>query len=193
MTRYLFLLLITVSTNLLASPSPIWYDGVVVLNDQQILTGQVAIHNRQNLILFKVGEKVTVYPAHKIQNVFYYDQNADINRKFVSIANHNRGFAEYQLFEIVLRGPVTVLRKGKLHLNAEDHEDFNYFTLYRDEVLPIKQFRKKIYPHLSDCDPFKFSAYEAKERLNPNSTKDAISLIKFYNQLIRNSNSLARG
>jgi hypothetical protein len=139
-----------------------------------------------------LGEKVTVYPAHKIQNVFYYDQNADINRKFVSIANREHGYAEYQLFEIVLRGPVTVLRKERFHLNHEDHEDFNYFTLYRDEVLPIKQFRKKVYPHLSDYDPFKFSAYEVKERLNLNSTKDAISLIKFYNQLVRNSNSLAR-
>lgn len=193
MTRYLSLLLMALCSNAFASPSPTWYDGVVVLSDQEILTGQVAIHKRQNLILFRSGEKVTVYPAHKIQNVYYYDQHADINRKFVSIANHEHGYADYQLFEIVLRGPVTVLRKERLHLNDEDHEDFNYFTLYREEVLPIKQFRKKVYPHLSDCDPFKFSAYEAKERLNPNSTKDVISLIKFYNQLVSNSTSLARG
>ena len=191
MNKYLFLLMIF-SSSVSGAPSPIWYDGVVVLRDQQILNGQVAIHKRENLILFRFEDKVTVYPAHKIQNVFYYDQNADINRKFVSIANLEHGYAEYQLFEIVLRGPVTVLRKERFHLNHEDHEDFNYFTLYRDEVLPIKQFRRKVYPHLSDCDPFKFSAYEVKERLNPNSTKDAITLIKFYNQLVRNSNSLAR-
>ena len=191
MNKYLFLLVIF-SSSVSGAPSPIWYDGVVVLRDQQILNGQVATHKRENLILFRLEDKVTVYPAHKIQNVFYYDQNADINRKFVSIANLEHGYAEYQLFEIVLRGPVTVLRKERFHLNHEDHEDFNYFTLYRDEVLPIKQFRKKVYPHLSDCDPFKFSAYEVKERLNPNSTNDAITLIKFYNQLVRNSNSLAR-
>lgn len=192
MGRYLFLLLMALSSGVSGSPSLTWHDGVVVLSDQQILNGQVAIHKRENLILFRLGEKVTVYPAHKIQNVFYYDHNADINRKFVSIANHEHGYAEYQLFEIVLRGQVTVLRKERFHLNHEDHEDFNYFTLYRDEVLPIKQFRKKVYPHLSDCDPIKSSAYEGKERLNLNSTKDAINLIKFYNQLVRNSESLAR-
>ena len=180
------------SSSASGAPSPLWYDGVVVLRDQQILNGQVAIHKRENLILFRLEDKVTVYPAHKIQNVFYYDQNADINRKFVSIANLEHGYAEYQLFEIVLRGPVTVLRKERFHLNHEDHEDFNYFTLYRDEIVPIKQFRKKVYPHLSDCDPFEFSAYEVKERLNLNSTKDAISLIKFYNQLVRTSDSLVR-
>ncbi|HEX5112858.1 MAG TPA: hypothetical protein VFV79_08430 [Saprospiraceae bacterium] len=191
MARFLFLLLV-IPINLFASKPLTWYEGVVVLADQHVLTGQVAVHPRQNIIIFRSGDQQTVYPAHKIQNVFYYDEQFNINRKFVSIANRDHGYAKYELYEIVLRGEVSVLRKERIHLDLNDQLDFSYFVLYQDEVLPIKQFNKKVYPHLMDYDSFTFSRFIEREHLNPNSLRDAISMIKYYNRMVSHSSSLAR-
>ncbi|HEX5171809.1 MAG TPA: hypothetical protein VFW11_21670 [Cyclobacteriaceae bacterium] len=193
MARFLLLLLVIPTINLFAGKPLTWYEGAVVLADQQVLTGQVAVHPRQNIIMFRSGDQQTVYPAHKIQNVFYYDEQFNINRKFVSIANRDHGYAKYELYEIVLRGEVSVLRKERIHLDLNDQLDFNYFVMYQDEVLPIKQFNKRVYPHLIDCDSFTFSRFIEREHLNPNSLRDAISMIKYYNRMVSHSSSLARG
>lgn len=189
MVRFTFLLLLFVNFHAFSTKLPLWYEGVIVLSSEEVLTGQVAIHVDHDIVLYKSGEKVEVYPAHKVRNIFFYDQKADINRKFISLGQYRQNIKEYKLYEVVLRGELTVLRKEKRYAKNQ-HNDFAYYIKYKDRILSLKQFRNRIFPSMRSND--ELSLFMRSEHLNPNLAKDAILLIKFYNALVVDSDSLTK-
>ena len=189
MIRLTFLLLLFVNFQSISAKLPVWYNGVIVLSNEVVLCGQVAVHANHDIVLYKSGEKVDVYPAHRVLNIFFYDQRAAINRKFISVAQYRQNIEEYKLYEVVLRGELTVLRKEKMYARSQ-HNDFAYYIKYKDKILPLKQFRNKIFPSMRSNNDL--SLFMKREHLNPNLAKDAILLIEFYNELVMGSNSLAK-
>jgi hypothetical protein len=190
--RYFFLFLIAASSSVQAFDSPEWYRGSIVLSNEEVITGEVAIHAKQDVVLFRNEGMLTVYPAHKIQKVFFYDQRADINRKFVSLVSDGYGYHQFKIYEIVLYGEVTVLRKEKKFSDWDSPKDFNYFILQNQKIVPIKYFKRKIFPSLIAKDQFAVVSFVNDEKLNPNSLADIIQIIAYYNKAEATQNSLAR-
>ncbi len=164
-----------------------WYEGVVVLKNAQVLNGEVSVNALHDLVIFKSGEKVMVYPAHKIKAFYYYDTAANINRRFLSLIESNTLFKVYHLYEVVLWGDVSVLRMQKKHVSTEyenmDKYGYDYFIQMGDDLTPIIRFRKQVYPELLKGSHDKIMSFVHEKKLNPNLASSAIQIIKFYNSI----------
>lgn len=187
MVKSIFLFLVLVSINCLATKTPTWYDGSLVLADDEVVVGKITVHESHNLVLVQSGQKAVVYPAYKVHSIFIYDSRANINRKYVSLANSLQNFKTYKLYEIVLRGELTLLRKEK-PLSGGSAVDFNYYILDNGKILSLKQFRSKIFPSLANQK--EFLEFMRKEDLNPNVSADVVRLIQFYNQMTAESHPI---
>lgn len=161
-----------------------WNEGVVVLKGAEVQQGDISVDVRFDLILFRRGDSVMVYPAHRIQSFYYYDASANINRRFISLQNQNNVFREYHLYEVVLRGDVSVLRKQKGEIVSNENPDrlnYNYFVKMADVITTLAEFRKKVYPELLKVSHNSLLEFVHREHINPNHADDAIRIIKFYN------------
>jgi hypothetical protein len=190
--RYFFLFLIAASSGVQAFDSSEFYNGSIVLSNEEVITGEVAIHVKHDVVLFRGEGLVTVYPAHKIQKVFFYDKQADINRKFISVVSPGHGYRQAKIYEIVLYGEVMVVRKERNFSDWDSPKDFNYFILADQKILPIKHFSKKVFPSLIAKDQSVVTSLRNDEKLNPNSLADIIQIIAHYNKSVLAQNSLAR-
>lgn len=167
-------------------PEMQWNKGAVVLADQQVVTGEFCVQVVYDLIFFKSGESVNVFPAHMVASLQVYDEQANINRKFVVQQSAARGFTEYHIYEVVVHGQMSLLRRQNAlaaNLNEmSDVYDFDYFVVMDGETCFLHQFREKVYPvMLKRCDSA-VSGYVKDQKLNPNDASAAIQLIQYYNR-----------
>lgn len=164
----------------------------MVLVSKKVITGQIAVEPVHDIILAQEGDLRTVYPAHKIQSFYFYDQAANINRRFVSIKEHDIG-TRHQLFEVVLSGKVVVLRRQKTKgFSASDALDFTYHIKYDNALVPLRKFNRKIYPRLITSTDTRLQDFIAENRLRTYSDSNSIRIIEFYNRLIRSDDAMAK-
>ena len=171
----------------------VWNEGSVVLKTKEVLVGEISIEPEYDLILHRSNGKVDVYPAHKIQSIYFYDEEANINRKFISLKEAGL-FNHHQLFEIVLRGEISIYRKQKMGTgkSPSDADGFYYYTYHHNQLIDLFKFRNQVYPQLIESAGNRISVYIDKNKLNPNSSADAIKIIEFYNSLERDDQLLAK-
>lgn len=184
MKRYILFCLLLLNSVFVFARSVVWYEGSVVLKSREVLTGEISIEPDYDLILHRSNGKVEVYPAHKINSLYFYDAEANINRKFISLKETGL-FNHHQLFEIVLRGEVSIYRKQKLFTgtNPSDAEGYLYYIYHNEQLTDLIKFRTQIYPQLLESSGNTLSVFIKDHRLNPNSSANAIEIIKFYNDL----------
>lgn len=171
-----------------------WFAGSVVLETQEVLVGEIAIEKNHDLILFRKNKQVDVLPAHQIHSFQFYDERANLNRKFVSLRETNMVWKVHRLYEVVVPGDVIVLRKEKTLATPKksDADDFTYAVRYANEIVDLKSFRTKVFPAIvKDGGPL-LSMFMLDNHLNPNNAANAIRIIKYYNQLKREDQALAR-
>ena len=162
-----------------------WYDGSVVLTSGHVIVGKMVIDPFLDVVLFEENDKRTVYPAHKVRSLYYYDGSADINRRFISLKESSALHNHYQLFEIVVQGEVSVLRKQKTRsFNPSDALDFTYYVSYLDDVVLLRKFGKKIYPQLK-LSMEKLDDFVSANHLREYDSSNSITIIEFYNRQLR--------
>ncbi len=192
MKQYLLFCLLFLNSALLFARETKWYEGSVVLKSSEVLTGEILIEPEYDLVLHRRNDKVDVYPAHKILSVYFYDADANINRRFISIKDSGL-FNHHQLMEVVLRGEVSIYRKQKgfTGVGASDADGFHYFTVCQDRLVDLLKFRTQVYPRLMESSGNELSIFIKDHKLNPNCSAHAIIIIKFYNELqLKKKNSL---
>ncbi len=163
-----------------------WHAGSLVLVDERVRVGEVSVVGEFDLVLFHDGDLVTVYPAHKIRSLFYYDQQVNINRKFISVVDTGEVSVFHRLYEIVVQGEVSVWRRQKkFSSGTDDGLDYNYYVRWNDAVYPLIKFRTGIFPGLIKNSPPQLHEFIAQYTLNCNRDSDAIRIIDFYNQQTR--------
>jgi len=191
--RTLLLALLSFTICKLSAQENTWHHGSVVLSSQEVRVGEICHQGMHDAILFRSNKQVSVLAAHKIQSVQYYDSQANINRKFISIRETNVVWRVHKLYEVVLQGEVSVLRKPKTRsTQLEDTEDHIYYVRYQGKVVDLKSFRSKVYPILTRNGGPMLSVYKFDHHLNPNSPAEAIRIIQYYNTLMKEDQSLAR-
>ena len=161
-----------------------WNEGVLVLSGAEVRQGDISVDAFFDMILFKRGDSVMVYPAHRIKSLYFYDSVANINRIFVSLRTRSNTFREYRLYEVVLRGDIGVVRKQKRELLSSENPEksnYDYFVQMRDELTPLGHFKTKVYPELLKVSHDQILNFIREERVNPNHSADAIRIIKFFN------------
>jgi len=169
-------------------------NGVVVLRTGEIVSGKISVASFQLALVEKDGVR-QVYPAHLVDKIRLYDEEHNINRKFISIQSDITN--EFSLYEKIVVGAATVLRKPKLltwqasQVTVLDHTQFEYFVMWEDEIVPINKVKRVFFNNWNRMVADELSSYVKDERLHLYETADVIRLIKYYNQSIRRKLLLA--
>lgn len=193
MKKFVAIVLLLVSASGFAQPPA--FKGAVVLQDGTVFTGNVSILSYQLVCLGVDNEQVILAP-HKISQVRYYDKESNINRKFISIKTPSTLSEVYTLYEEVLYGPVSVVRKpsslygsGKLALS--DHDAFDYFARTSDKLISLKKFRSTLFPQFREELGERIDQYIHQKQLDIYNTADVIRIIQFYNQVVAGQQVIA--
>jgi len=157
-----------------------WSQGVVVMANGEVRQGELDFQFSE-VVLFKAAGEVSVLNAIKLQSFRYYDQEKNINRKFISRVSGKQAI----FYEVVVYGEVAVLRKPKFSLfhNREnsDRDGYDYFVSFQNNLSNLKQFRTKVYPTLVEYKG-DIRLTISERHLNPNHQSDAIQIIQIYNK-----------
>jgi hypothetical protein len=166
-----------------------WHKGAVVLNNLEVYSGEISVQPIHDLILFRTGETITVYPAHRIKSFNFYDDEANINRKFISLKENHVARRAYHLYEVVLRGELMILRKQKKERSTQqtnhDKFDFDYFINDHENLVSLMYFRSTLYPTILKIYRQEILSFIHQNNLNPNQPGHAIQIIEFYNQQVK--------
>lgn len=183
MKRLLILCLLFTCSKLVASTE--WNVGSIVLNSREVKAGELSVDARLNLVLFRNGDRVEVYAAHRIEAVQYFDPKTNVNRKFISVVDAAVGSRVASLYEVVVSGEASVLRKPSNipHRRLSDGYDYSYYIRVNEVLYPIQSFRGKVYPVLISKAGSEFTASVQRQRMNPNQPSDAIRIIEYFNTL----------
>ncbi len=171
-----------------------FHDGVVVLRTGEIVSGKISVASFQLALVEKDGVR-QVYPAHLVDKIRFYDEEHNINRKFISVQCNIAN--EFSLYEKIVVGAAIVLRKPKFltwqssPISVLDHKQFEYFVMWEDEIVPINQVKRTFFNNWDRMVADELSSYVKDKRLNLYDTADVIRLIKYYNQSVRRKLLLA--
>ncbi len=193
MKQYILFCLLLINLTFISAKPVLWHEGSLVLKTKEVLVGEISIESEYDLILHRNNGKVNVYPAHKIHAAYFYDEESNINRKFISLKEAGL-FNHHQLLEIVLRGEVSIYRKQKSWTgnSPSDADGYHYFIYQHDQLIDLFKFRSQVYPLLIEETGNMLTTFMNENRLNPNSSADAITIIGFYNSLKKEDQLLAR-
>ena len=192
--RKIFFCLAFVNLQAVCAQSFTWCEGSVVLASCQVMVGKIALHEKHDLIIFEQDGRRTVYPAHKVRSLSFFDRESNINRRYLSVKQDFGSRSIYQLFEVVLSGSVDVIRRRKPSsiFNNPNAHDFNYFTRHRGELTLLKKFKTKVYPQLRGGVDDRLEEFVASNRLSADLPTNAIRIIEFYNSLTFPEEPIAR-
>ena len=192
--KYLLWLTLFITGSTSAQLREVWHSGSITLADHQVLVGKLSNVGAIDFVVFQSVEGKATILAHKIKSFRYYDSTSNINRQFVSIKEDN-SFQFWKLYEVVVQGKAKVLRRQKafdLPNSLHEINDYNYFILHDDELIPMKKFRSALYPKLMNENPAEIEQFISSHHLNINEMKAAILILKEYNQLQRKNQLIAK-
>jgi hypothetical protein len=164
-----------------------WETGVLVNKEKEVLVGSLIYYPMHDAVLLREqAGHVGFFSSRQISSFRFYDAKADINRQFFSFAG-NDAVPAHSLMEIVLNGSVKVVRRLKFHhvelTTANDAEEFTYYVLLDETLLPLRQFRSKVLPVLLKKFPAEITSLVTENRNERALDAVAIQIIKEYNRL----------
>jgi len=172
--RAIPVILIFLSSFVSQAKDIVWYKGSVVLANNEVVVGEVARQGLQLLLLKDPQGNVTVYPAHKVSSVRFYDDYENINRVFIAVGN--------RYFERVLFGKISVFRIQKFFDQKIDEKHPGMYDFFIEEgkrISSLKSFRRKYFDRIKEDLDLRLISYK---HLDPNTSYGALSLIVLYNK-----------
>lgn len=134
-----------------------------------------------------------VYPAHAIRSLYFYDEINNINRRFISVIDKHLVHKQHHLFEVILQGEITFLRHQKSKTNRpSDALDFNYYVWYDEVMVPLRVFKRKVYPELLAKEGESLEDFIMDNNVGANNDQNSIRIIEFYNRLAKSDETIAR-
>lgn len=154
-------------------------DGVVVFHDHHILSGPLEVCPELNFIARLSENGREVIPIHSVLRLHFFDTEENLNRRYCVLSGDNR---MPDMFEIVVDGPVQILRKKHPKTDGMDSRyHYSYFLRYQSRQYALHKFRTAIYPSLLDEYGSVLKDYLRKHRLSPNNPADVIQIVKYLN------------
>lgn len=181
---YMCLLFVNFNTTSLVAEI-VWHKGSIVLQTKEVLVGELSVDPLHQIVLIKqADETVSVFSPDKIIQICFYDEAANINRRYIT--HQTNAFpARFSLLEVVLAGEVIVLRSQKTGTtwSNSDRDDFDYVIIFQERLFPLRQFRTKVFPALQEKHGMKLESFIQRNRFSVNEPADCIGIIQFYNKL----------
>jgi hypothetical protein len=192
--KNVFLGLLFVNFQVCFAQQEVWFEGSLVLSTCEVLVGNISIQPEYDLVLFEQENSRTVYPAHKIRSLYFFDGDNNINRRYISRKEDDGVRSSHHLYEVVITGRVDVLRRKKesSFSNQAEPLDFNYFIRCNNEVTPLRKVRRKVYPQLRSDANGQLETFVASNKLRTSQPDNALRIIGYYNSLAEVDGPLAR-
>jgi hypothetical protein len=184
-------LLLAVSSVISAQPK--MFDGVVVNHRQEVILAKVAVETAFDALIFKSNSDTAVcsiLPAHRVNSFRYFDSVGNINRQFISLRYHGA----YRFFEIVIYGPVQVLRRlkrGVSPLEANEGHDYDFFCWFGSELIELKKFKSDVFPFLVQMHGQILEDFVRQSKLRLHDAGSIFSIVKKCNELSRRQRLVA--
>ena len=182
--KTLLLCLLFVNSTL-ATPGVDWYEGVIVLADETVLTGMLAVDTRHHFVLYKKAEGgADFYPASRVRETFYYDFDADLNRHFQAFSLRSDNVITTRLYEVVVGGSIRVLRLAKDQpsvTTVPDRDNYEYIVQYGSDLIPLRKIRGSFFKQLSENLP-SLRTFIKEEHLSLYEDADLIAIVQYVNR-----------
>lgn len=175
-----------------------WHSGIIILNDQSIISGDISYDYKYDLIMYRNEGKTQTFTSRQISSFSYYDAQKNILHKFITLVYTSRPYFEQRaFFEVILNGDISYLRKHNrfptydatekqlLHLTTNRGKNphvvcYDYFVYINQNLIKASQFNKKVLPLMLKKDQ-SLNNYIKKENLRTYDTGDQITLIRYFN------------
>jgi hypothetical protein len=160
-----------------------WFRGSVLLQNGNVLYGEISFWTGRDALFLSEGDVVMAVPAFRIQSFSFFDDESEIERKFVTMPSTHGAATTFQFYEVVVDGTISVLRQQHLYWYSLrlQMSDYDYFVVKDDQFMPINKFRRELYHDLKR-NSSALAAFAARERLSLYNIEDNIRLIEYYNE-----------
>ncbi len=175
------------------SAQPKMFDGVVVNHRQEVILAKVAVETAFDAVIFKSNSDTaicSILPAHLVNSFRYFDSVTNINRQFISLRYHG----VYRFFEIVIYGPVQVIRRikrGVSPLEANEGHDYDFFCWFGNELTELKSFKSTVFPLLVQLYGKELEDFISQNKLRLHDQVSVFSIVKKCNELSRRQHLVA--
>ncbi|MBC7920742.1 MAG: hypothetical protein H7Z75_06580 [Ferruginibacter sp.] len=177
----------------------VWQQGSLVLNNGLELNGAVCYDPVTEVVQFRTATMVKAFTARQVRSFRYLEPAFGMIREFASQDfNPRSSYPRQTFFEVVLRGPLTLLRRHnrfREFIRATEQQvsgrpgffdyvtGFTYYVRTEGRFLGIKQFKKEILPLMTkDCSQEIHQMIE-KRKLKLFQLDNQVWLINYYNFL----------
>ena len=187
-----------------------WYDGIVVLENKDILAGEVSYNDVQDIVSIRMDSKTFSYSAHQVQMFRYYIKSNKIHRIYYSISVKNKnGYQRNKFFEYIDHGAVSLYRrinpsrrdkyvrveldlapkKRMIRYLREDINSHHYYYLDEGQVKEIRarEFRAEILTCARTDNTL--SGILEQKKLRTNKVPEMVYAALTMNQVIKNAKS----
>jgi hypothetical protein len=166
----------------------LWHKGKVLLNSEKHYEGELNYNFNANVVLCRIDNKVLAFPAHEVKGFWFFDQQLNLNRFFVTQDfSKNKKRNRKAFLEVVLLGEIPIYRVANtkhMRHKVPTFEDFTYDAFIEDQYVPLKNFNKKIYPILLEDYKAEIKSFVKEQDIRPFELIDQIRLIGYYNSAI---------
>ncbi|CAN5193395.1 hypothetical protein BH23BAC1_BH23BAC1_39010 [soil metagenome] len=163
----------------------VWNEGMGLLNSKESFKGDLNFNYHTNVVLCRIDNKVKAFPAHQVEGFWFFDQDLEINRFFVTQEFPvKRKLIRKVFLELVLMGEIPVYRRGNFkrhHQKAPAFEDFDYYAFIENDYVQLKDFGKRIYPILIENPKVEIKQFIKDQNIRPYELIDQIRMIGYYN------------
>ena len=173
-----------------------WCPGQVILENQQVVFGEINYDLKYNAIQVRNNGVVRTYTAEKIAHFTLFDLVKHRERRYVAIDHQlEEGYQRKTFFEVLTEGDVTILRKSKyvrkprvtedqraphIYLNAVCRHD--YYAYNQGDFFEIEDFEEQILPRMTDYEDL-VQDYIKRCKLKLRKINEQMRVVHLYNQL----------
>ncbi len=174
-----------------------WNPGVVVLEDNLTLEGDLSYDHKKDVIQYREAGKIKAFSSHNVAAFHYLDKDTNVLHRFIAIERKDgENYRRKEFYEIVLEGELPLLRKRnkasdplrqghtQSSYNAMHHIlCYDYFVYHGETLMQVNKFKKNIMPLMKEKKR-EVASYANKKNLKLHYLMDQITLLSYYNGLI---------
>jgi hypothetical protein len=168
-----------------------WNKGQVKLKNGKVMLGEISYEYGQDAIMLKVADGTMVIPAFKLNEFSFREGKYNNERRFKPV-HYSKGAAKvYEFYEVVIEGAMSLLKQQQSvwYSGRQEVVVYDYYVLKDDELMPINEFRRHVYPSLKKASP-SLKEFVKQNKLRASNIDHNIKVIVFYNQAVSASASL---
>jgi hypothetical protein len=173
-----------------------WFPGIVILNNDEILNGDINYDYANDLVMCRQNDKIRTFGPQQASSFRYYNEETNILHDYEVYAFQKNDYYEQRgFFEIVLEGKVNYIRKrnrypiyhtsegylsGRSFRTDPQVVAYDYFVEMNGKLVKARHFKKEVLPILIANDQ-RILEFIKERRLRTYDIGDQIVLLNYHN------------